>query len=550
MAMTLTINGKSHSIENGTPLAQAMAAIAPDCGALAARIGGEVVDLNYTPKRDCEVEFLTIESTVGRKVYERSMIFLFLMALADLYPNAHAVVEYSLGEALYMTLSGMPMTLSAADVRRLEQHMRALVAQNIPFTRERWSIEKALEHYKAAGQTDKLRLLASRRFSYFDVYRAGKVTDYLYGRMVPSTGYLNVFALRFRLPGVLMLLPNSKNPSRPAPVMENRKYAMMMDESERWGRIMHCHVVADLNDMIEHKTLRDYIRASEARHEKHIASIAEQIDQQGARVVLIAGPSSSGKTTLSKRLAVHLRMLGLRPVTLSLDDYYRDRDTIPMDENGQRDLEHIETLDIPQLNEDLERLLMGEEVELPLFSFITNKREPAGKRMQIAQDQPLIIEGIHALNPRLTESIPPDMKFKVYISALTTLNLDDHNRIRTTDARLLRRLVRDHETRGASMEETLGMWGSVRKGEETWIFPFQEQADAYFNSSMGYELAVLKKHAYPLLEAVPRESPHYARASSLVKFLNYFKDADVEDEIPPTSILREFIGGCTFYIKD
>jgi uridine kinase len=299
--------------------------------------------------------------------------------------------------------------------------------------------------------------------------------------------------------------------------------------------------------MIERRALREFIRVSEALHERAVAGIAERIVQSGARVVLIAGPSSSGKTTFAHRLTIHLKALGLRPMKLSLDDYYRDRALLPLEADGRPDLERLDTLDVPLLDEHLVRLLQGEQVETPVFDFVRGVRAEKTNALRVAADQPIIIEGIHALNDELTESVPRELKFKVYVSALTMLNLDDHNRIRTTDARLLRRIVRDHLFRGTAPEDTMAMWPSVRRGEEKYIFPYQEEADAMFNSTLGYELPVLKRHAYPMLCGIEPEKPCYTIARRLVKFLNYIRPADVEDEIPVNSILREFIGGCCFY---
>lgn len=546
MSVNLTIDGIALSTQPGTTLRDAVEAARPGHKALAARIGGEEFNLGYAPKRDCAVQTLTLDSSAGRRVYERSLVFLMLMAARAVFPGKRFVVETSLGRGL-LVRPYIDRPFNMRDMRAIEEEMRAIVQQDLPLKRERQPIEKAVQYFTDDGQMDKVRLLAYRRYNYFDVYRCGDMVEYLYGEMVPSTGYLDVFALHLRLPGMMLMMPDPSDPSKPARFVDLPKLARALDQSERWGEILHCGVAADLNDMIEQGKLREFIRVNEALHEKSISAIADAAIERGARAIMIAGPSSSGKTTFTNRLAIQLRVQGLRPMLISLDNYYLDKEDIPMDENGERDYEAIDTLDIPRFNRDLELLLSGEEVEIPIYSFKTGTRQPKGVVVQLGENQPVLIEGIHGLNERMSESIPASMKYKVYISALMQLNLDDHNRIRSTEARLLRRLVRDYHHRNTSMEETLGMWPSVRRGEEKWIFPYQEEADIIFNSSLSYELVVIRKHIHPLLSAVPHDSDMYAESRRLVKFLNYFLDADVEDEIPPTSILREFIGGCTFY---
>ena len=371
--------------------------------------------------------------------------------------------------------------------------------------------------------------------------------DYFYGEMAPSAGYLRVFGLTKYASGLVLRLPDAAEPARVAKFADLPKLMRTYAESAQWQEILGCANAADLNDMVENRRLREFIRVSEALHERKIDHIADQFIESGARVMLIAGPSSSGKTTFAHRMTIALRVHGLKPVKLSLDDYYRDRDSLPREPDGTLDLERLDTLDTDLLCDHLPRLLAGETVDSPEFDFKTGRRAPRTHPMRVEPGQPVIIEGIHGLNDALTRSVPRKMKFKIYISALTMLNLDDHNRIRTTDARLLRRIVRDHLFRGTLPEETMAMWPSVRRGEEKYIFPYQEEADAMFNSSLAYELPVMKKYAYPLLLAVQPHSPHYTLARRLVKFLNYIRVSDVEDEIPVNSILREFIGGCCFY---
>lgn len=515
---------------------------------LAAQIGGEVFSLRYTPFRDVEIHLLRYGEDMGRRVYERTLKFIFIAATRRLFPNVKVQVRYSLGTGLYITLDKEP-ALTEHDALKLESEMRNIVRAALPLERKRLNIKEALEFYEQDGQLDKATLLKWRKFSYFDVYTIDGYMDYFYGEMAPSTEYADVFRVKHLTGNALVLImPRNDEPDVPAEYIPLPKLAAVFKQSDDWSRLMRCDAIGDLNTMVSNGKVRELVRVNEALHEKSYATIADQIVARGAKAVLVAGPSSSGKTTSANRLATQLRVLGLDPIMLSLDNYYLDRDLIPVDEHGQMDLEHINTIDVPRFNSDLKQLLSGKEVSVPRFDFLTDKRAPEGVPMRLKDDQPLIIEGIHGLNPVLLgDEIDQSKVFRLYISALTTLNLDDHNRIRTTDVRLLRRLVRDYATRGASMEETFSMWASVRRGEETWIFPYQEQADAIFNTTLVYEVAVLKKYVYPLLDAVSAESRYYAQARDIVKFLNYVLDADIEDEIPPTSVLREFIGGNTFY---
>lgn len=565
--MKLTIDSAEIEIRPGETLAQAIGRAGLDDASLtkkplAAQIGGEVFHLGLVPLRIKDdapvlrtalvntqgvVRLLRYGDDLGRRVYERTLLFVLLLAIRKKFPGARVLVQYALGPGLYIKLDKSP-ALTADDCALLKEECARIVAADLPLERERLDIKEAVDFFCEDGQVDKVRLLQWRKFSYFDVYRQSGYMDYFYGEMMPSTGYVKVFDLLFLSPGLVMLMPDHENPDRPAVYKHSPKLEAVFAQSDEWGRLLHVANVADLNDLVASRRIRELVRVSEALHEKSYAQLADRIVQRGARAVLMAGPSSSGKTTSANRLYTQLRVLGKSPVLISLDDYYIDRDKILPDEHGEVDLENINTLDIARFRHDLEQLLLGEPAELPLFDFKVGRRAPKGRELVIGPDEPLLIEGIHGLNPALlSPSIPMDSIFRVYVSALTTLNLDDHNRIRTTDIRLLRRMVRDYETRGASVEKTMSMWLSVRRGEEKWIFPYQEEADAFFNTALVYEPAALKKHIFPLLKAVPAESPYYAMARDLVKFLNYFAEADVEDEVPPTSILREFIGGNTFY---
>jgi uridine kinase len=569
--MQLTIDGNQTEIIAGESLLDIVRRLGLDSAdlktrPLAANIAGETFTLNYVPLREASstanqrvtlrramraangiVTLLRYDSARGNRVYERTMLFVFLLAMRKLYPKTRVRINYAVGAGLFASV-GDGKKLSQQEVDRIKQTMREIVSADQVLERKRVDIDDAIDFFSADGQDDKVRLLNYRQFSFFDVYRIDDYVDYFYGEMAPSTGYVSVFDLQAQKGGLLLLRPAADNPNKPAKHVSLPRLSGVFSESEEWGKLMHCGVVADLNDMVLSGEVRTLIRVNEALHEKRFAQLADEIIERGARAILIAGPSSSGKTTSANRLCTQLRVHGKTPVLVSLDDYYLNRDQLKPGPDGKIDLEDIATIDVPQFQEDLSRLLRGEEVEIPRFDFIRQQRCDAGHRIRIDESTPLVIEGLHGLNPQLLpDLVDKSMIFRLYVSALTTLNLDDHNRVPTTYLRLLRRMVRDHETRGASVERTLSMWESVRAGEERWIFPFQEDADAIFNTTLIYEPAVLKKHIFPLLAAVQPESAHYEEARSIVKFLNYFVEANVEDEIPPTSILREFVGGNTFY---
>ena len=479
-----------------------------------------------------------------KRTYERSARLLLLLALRETAPGAKVRFEHSIGQGIYMTVEGANVT--AALVRATEAKMREICKKDLPITMSRLSREEAMELFARQGQEDTVRLLTYRTYEYFNIYTCDGLSEYFYGDMAKSTGEVDRFALRFYYPGMVLMLP--QEPGGPvAPFAERPQLMRTYAQSAEFSRILRCENAADVNDTIKGGDIRTFIRVNEALHDRAIAQIAERIVARGARIVFVAGPSSSGKTTFANRLGIQLRVSGKRPVAISLDNYYRNREDVPLGPDGKPDLECLESIDVPLFNVQLIELLAGREVEIPRYSFKTKKREEKGERMRVGADEVIIVEGIHGLNPRLSDDIPSELKFLVYISALTQLNLDNHNRIRATDVRLMRRIVRDQRTRGTDAIGTMEMWDSVRAGEEMYIFPYQERADVMFDSSLFYEIPLLKKYAYPLLKNVPKESKHYVRSRRLVKFLNYFIDCDTEDEVPPTSILREFIGGCCFY---
>ncbi len=547
--MYLKINEQEISLESGASWQDALDMVSESVAdglPLGVSVLGRTFSLNDPAQEYAHAHVLTYADEEGRRIYERSLQMLFITAAARVCPGARVRIEHSFGQGLYITVGENP--LDAGTVAALENEMLRLVELDLPILRRRVTTDRAQDYFRSTGQTDRLRILNYRQYAYFSLYHIGDgPEDYYYGEMVPSTGYLKVFSVVRYVPGLVLMQPDVAQPDQPAPFVNLPKLFSVYQESARWNRILGCENAADLNDMVTDHGLREFIRVNEALQERKIEGIADRFIESGARLLLIAGPSSSGKTTFAHRLSIALRAQGLRPVKLSLDDYYRNRTELPVEADGRIDLERIETLDTALISEHLNRLLAGETVQMPEYDFNTGMRMEKTHAFSVEKGQPIIIEGIHGLNEKLTEGISREMKFKVYISALTMLNLDDHNRIRTTDARLLRRIVRDRQFRGTSPEETMAMWTSVRHGEEKYIFPYQEDADAMFNSSLSYELPIMKKYAYPALLEVSPSSPYYTLARRLVKFLNYIQTADVEDEIPVNSILREFIGGCCFY---
>lgn len=528
---------------------------------LAAKIAGEIFNLNYIPLRlkdvvqdrisirramaasDGRVQLLRYSDPVGRDVYARTAQFALFLALYNLWPDAHAKMNCTVGKALYVEVRCQDFS-----VESLKQELHRLIRQDVKLERKRLVTQNAINEFRSKGQNDKAELLSWRNADYFDVYYHGDFADYYYGELAPSIGYLQVWDVIPAEGGFMFLFPDDLAPDKVANYKAMPKFLSVSTEGERWCELMECETVSDLNRLVQNGGIRELIRVNEALHEKRFAQVADMVCSANAKAVMLAGPSSSGKTTSANRLATQLRVHGKKPILMSLDDYYVDRDQIQPGPNGELDLEHINTIDTDLFRMHFKSLLDGESVLLPSFNFKTGKREWNGHTLKLEKESVIIIEGLHALNPLLLpDQLDTGLVFKLYVSPLLPLNLDDHNRIPTSLLRLLRRTVRDYETRGASVQKTMSMWDSVRRGEKRWIFPFQENADVIFNSSTLYELAVLKKHIYPLLTEIPPEDPCYEQVRSLVKILNYVQEADVDDEIPPTSLVREFIGGNKFY---
>ena len=545
--MKIVCDNHTLDAEKGMPVMQCLRALQVDMtGVLAIQQGGRVLELTDVITRNGEIHPLTLADEEGRRIYERSLRFVALLAFRRLMPGQRVRIEYSVGGGVYLHTPGRELTSEDVDAIRAE--MQRITEADLPFDKREWSLDDAIAYFEEDGQPDKVELLKRRPVPFINLYECGGMWDYFYGAMAPSTGYVRVFGVQ-HLPGrgMAILTADPENPTQHAVYIDRPKHMQVFGQSEKWCAILGVQNAPDIHKMLEQKKFRAFIRVNEALHDKAIADIAETIAEKGSRLILIAGPSSSGKTTTTGRLAIHLRVLGLEPVMISLDDYYIDRDKLPREADGSVDLEALHTIDVALFREHMQRLMEGETVEIPRYSFHTGCRMEKGVPLKLQPGQPVLVEGIHGLNPALSEGIDDSLIHRIFISALTCLNLDDHNRIRTTDVRLLRRIVRDNQFRSTPPEETLAMWPSVRRGEETWIFPHQERADSMINTALHYELPVLGHFAYDLLKAITPESPHYLTARRLVKMLNYFPDipADVLEEVPPLSLLREFIGGCT-----
>ena len=514
-------------------------------GTLAAQSGGVVCELNDVLRQDCTLTPLTLENEEGRRIYERSLRFVMLLALRHLYPYQRVRIEYSVGYGVFVRLPGIE--LHRQDVVRIENEMRRIAELDLVFEKKRWTQEEAIRYFEEEQMPDKVNLLKHRTVPYFNMYCIDGMWEYFYGAMTVSTGYVKVFTMFELRGGFVLQLPAGADFDHAAPYVYRPKHLEIFNQSAEWCEILGVTNVSDLSGMIEHKKLRNFIRVNEALHEAAIHKIAKNIHEQNKHIVLVAGPSSSGKTTFSGRLGVHLQMYGHACRRISMDDFFINRDEMPLQVDGTKDYDSIDALDLKLLSDTLTGLLNGEEVFMPNFDFASGTKDYMTPPTSLAPGEIIIMEGIHGLNPQVCEMLPADEIYKIFASALTVLNLDDHNRIRTTDVRLLRRIVRDNQFRGYPPETTLEMWPRVRSAEEKYIFTYQENADSMFNTALQYELPILKLYAYKLLMDVPSSSPNYLLSRRLIKVLNYLPDVDEEvlNEIPPLSLLREFISGCT-----
>ena len=515
---------------------------------LAAFVNNKLKELNYRIYTPAKVEFFDLTNLAGFRVYQRSLIFIMQAVVSKLYPSQKFHARHAIGDSIYCEVEGKT-EFSAEECQALYDAAQSIVEQDIPITREKLPTEEVIAEFAKRGFDDKVALLQTRQRLYSAIQRLGDEIGYFFGALAPSTGYIDRFEIHPYFKGFYISTPSRTAPDTILPAPNLKKMFSIFDGYSEWVDIMGVATVGRLNKRIEQGDTSEMIKIAEALHEKRLSRIADSIAEanreRGLRLVLISGPSSSGKTTTSKRLGVQLRVLGLHPVLISTDDYFVNREDTPRDENGDYDFEALEAIDLARLNEDLGRLMAGESVEIPRFDFISGTRKWHDNPLQLDDRSILIMEGIHSLNPRLTPSIPDTAKFRIYASCFTSVAMDNTSRIHTTDNRLLRRMIRDNATRGTSAADTIARWPSVRRGEERNIFPYQEEADVMFNSSLFYEIAVLKPYAEPLLREIPNTRPEYATAQGMLKFLDNFHPI-VTDEIPPTSVLREFVGGSAF----
>ena len=540
-------NGETKEIAIGSTLKEAYEAfgLSMEFGPINATVNNRTEGLNYRLYHNKDVEFFDLYSATGERCYMRTLFFVLCKSVHDLYPDSKVVIDIPVSNGYYCNLM-LGHDVTETDVTRIRERMRQLIDAKLPIRRYEVPTEEAVRIFSSRGDKAKAKLLRSTGKLYTTYYEIDDYVDNFYGSLLINTSQLTLFGLEKYFDGALLRLPSRQNPAELGALIRQDKMFDIFKEQHRWNRILGVSTVGDFNEAVRSGQTTGLINVSEALQEKKIASIAEQIaHRQGTRVVLIAGPSSSGKTTFCKRLSIQLVTCGIKPIQISLDDYFVDRHLTPKDENGEYDYESVHALNIHLLNEQLQQLFEGKTIELPKYNFQTGKSEKSGKRLQLDDNQVLVLEGIHALNPELTAQIPQEQKFHIYISALTTILLDDHNYIRTTDNRLLRRIIRDYKYRGVNAQETIHRWPSVRAGENKWIFPYQENADVMFNTAMLFELAVIKQQAEPLLDLVPENCPEYAEAYRLRTFLDYIQPIP-NRALPPTSLLREFLGGSSF----
>ena len=541
-------NKKTQKVEIGSTLFDVFSSfdLKMTHGPVSARVNNKVEGMHYRVYNSKDVEFLDMNSASGSRAYTRTLFFVLCKAVQDIYPNTDVVIDIPVSNGFYVDIRlGRPVV--DEDVNILRCRMQEIIDSKMPIRRFTVPTEEAIALFQEKGDVEKVKLLRTSGSIYTTYYKIGEYVDYYYGTLLTNTSQLYLFGLEKYYDGMLLRIPSVSNPDELGEMTRQDKMFDIFKEHHRWQEILGIRTVGDFNQAIDAGHATDIINISEALQEKKLAKIAEEIaSRKGVKLVLLAGPSSSGKTTSCKRLSIQLAVNGLKPLQISLDDYFVDRDKTPKDENGDFDFESIYALNLDLLNEQFNALFRGEEVELPKYDFPSGKSVKSGKKLKLEPNNVLVVEGIHALNPELTAHVPEEQIFRVYASALTTILLDNHNYIPTTDNRLLRRIIRDYKYRGVSAQETIRRWPSVRSGENKWIFPFQENADAMLNTAMLYELSVLKMQAEPLLQQVPENCEEFAEAYRLLKFLKYFKGIPYNN-LPPTSLLREFLGGSSFH---
>ncbi len=512
---------------------------------MAALINNHFKELTEYIAEDVEIKWVDLTESDGVRIYQRTLSFVFIRAAMEIFRNIKVNIRHSLSKGLYCDFN-FTRELSEDDVCKIKDRMKEIINAKEKIKKEVMLRTDAIQMFRDLDFNSKAELLEHLNNEYVSVYSCGWMKNYFYGYMLPNVSYLKYFDVIKAGKGVILRHPTNFSPMGLPPYEKHIKLGKVFREAEEWGDIVSVKDVSELNDSIEDGSYKELMLLGEALHEKKVAQIADIISKANKKVILIAGPSSSGKTTFANRLKIQLKVNGYNPITLSTDDYFVERENTPLDENGEYDFESIRAVDTKLFNQNLNDLIDGKEVDLPIFNFVTGKKEYGKKLLKINENQPIIIEGIHGLNEVLTSDISADIKFKIYISDLTQLNIDNHNRIPTTDTRLIRRIVRDSKYRGHDANRTIELWPNVRKGEEKNIFPFQEEADIMFNSALSFELAVLKKHAEPLLKEIMDESESYKEAKRLLNFLSYFKSVEDDDIVPRTSILKEFIGGSYF----
>ena len=546
----VTAGQSIYEVEEGTTLEQLAKQLQKkeEPVILLAYMDGNLTELFTEIKKDCHVRFVTLKEQAGYMAYKRTATFIFLKACEDLLGKGESTkiaIDYSIGNSIFCDFSSMERVVDDKFAHSIQKRMEQLYESDLPITKRSLDTDQASRYFDSVGFKGKRELFKFRRESKTNIYSMDGYDNYFYGYMAPSTGYIPTFLVSAYQHGVVLQIPKRKQTEEIVPFTPQPKLFHVMQRSREWTKTMGVDTVGALNDEITYGNINHLILLQEGLQEKLLADIADEIVSKNKRIILIAGPSSSGKTTFSHRLSIQLEIAGLTPHPVSMDDYFLDRELSPRDENGNYNFETIASLDVDLLTKHINQLLNGEEVDVPSYNFVTGKREYHGHKLKIGQKDALFMEGIHGLNGTLTNEIPEDAKYRIYVSALNQINLDEHNRIPSSDGRLLRRIVRDAMTRGNDARETISRWDSVRKGEEDNIFPYQEEADVMFNSAQVYEIAVLKQYAEPLLFAVPKDCPEYQEAKRLLKFLEYFLNIPSE-AIPKTSLLREFIGGSCF----